>query len=279
MVSLPTKFLPEEMLNAIKRTPPIYAIGRRIRFALGTVLGARAVKGISGRVHYNDFMLNSTTPSDVESYQRGAKQFVDILERSISEAGRDWASIGACLEVGCGYGRIVRELRTHLPASQIYVSDVIDEGAVFAAREFGVHKAPVFEEAGDSLDDKFDLIYLLSVYTHLRRDFVESNLRRVAAALKPGGVVIFTVHGEGSAQTSERYRQYWLDKEKLLAALASDGYYYERYPYYSTEYGLTWFTRDAVTAMVEETVPQLQFIAHHPTELDGHQDIFVYRAV
>ena len=93
MVSLPTKFLPEEMLNSIKRAPPIYAIGRRIRFALGTVLGARAVKGISGRVHYNDFMLNSTTPSDVESYQRGAKQFVDILERSLSEAGRDWASI------------------------------------------------------------------------------------------------------------------------------------------------------------------------------------------
>lgn len=277
MLSLPTKVLPNHMLNAVKRCRLVYTVGRRVRFALGARLGARRVPGIAGRVHYNDFMLTSMQPTFVESYLRGARQFVDILERSLGEAGRDWSSIKACLEVGCGYGRIVRELRSRVPAARIHVSDVIDEGASFTAAELGARKIPVLEEAGDAFAGHFDLVYLLSVYSHLRHELVERNLRQVAKVLKPGGVVVFTTHGEGSAKTAERYQQYWLDKQKLLPALAAEGYYYERYPYYFDDYGLTWFTRDAVLDLVERSTPQLRLVAHHPMDVDGHQDVFVYR--
>jgi hypothetical protein len=55
------------MLNVIKRSPSLYAAGRKARFALGSRLGARPVAGI-GRAHYNDFMLTSTAPDRVASY-------------------------------------------------------------------------------------------------------------------------------------------------------------------------------------------------------------------
>jgi SAM-dependent methyltransferase len=247
-----------------------------VRFAIGERLGARPVEGLTGRVHYNDFMLTSAEPEKVASYRDGATQFVDILERSVTEAGRSWDSLEAVMEVGCGYGRIVRELVKRLPPSRIFVSDVIDGGARFTAAEFGVQKVPPIERGGD-LKSKFDLIYLLSVYTHLRRDMVVSNLSGVAAALKPGGVAVITIHGQGSAETAERYEQYWLDKTRLLQALARDGYYYERYPYYYDEYGLTWFTRDAFEKLVSETAPELSLVAYHAMDVDAHQDIFVYR--
>ena len=277
MLNVSTKVLPKNVLDAVKRARPIYNAARSVRFALGTRLGARVVPGISGRVHFNDFMLASPDPVHVASYLRGAQQFVDILQRSCIEADRDWDSIYAVLEVGCGYGRVVRELTRCMPASRIYVSDVIDDAASFTANEFGSHKVPTFERAGTQLDGRFDLIYLLSVYTHLCRDAVVSNVRQVTAALKPNGVAVFTVHGQGSADTAERYNQYWLDKTRVLDALSREGYYYEKYPYYYSDYGLTWFTRTAFEQLVAETVPELSFVSYHPMDVDEHQDVFVYR--
>lgn len=277
MSKIGTRILPQNILNEVKKARPVYTVARQLRFALGERLGSRPVEGLTGRVHYNDFMLTSADPEKVASYRNGATQFVDILQRSAAEAGRDWDSLAAVLEIGCGYGRIVRELAKRLPASRISVSDVIDGGARFTAAEFGVQKVPPIEQAGETLNGRFDLIYLLSVYTHLRRDMVVANLRGVTAALKPGGVAVITIHGQGSAETAERYDQYWLDKARVLQALAQDGTYYERYPYYYDEYGLTWFTRAAFEKLVAETAPELSQIAYHPMDVDGHQDVFVYR--
>jgi SAM-dependent methyltransferase len=279
MPTVPTKILPKNLLDKVKRSRPVYDAARRLRFALGERLGARPVEGLTGRVHYNDFMLASADPAKVERYRNGAMRFVDVLQRSVTEAGRSWDSIDAVLEVGCGYGRIVRELVKRLPPARIAVSDVIEGAANFTATEFGVRKVPPIEKAGDTLTGRFDLVYLLSVYTHLRRDFIEANLRGVAAALKPGGIAVMTVHGRDSANVAEVYEQYWLDKTRLLQALARDGYYYERYPYYYDEYGLTWFTREAFEKLVAETVPELSFVAYHPADLDvaGPQDVFVFR--
>jgi SAM-dependent methyltransferase len=277
MSKIGTRILPQNILNEVKKARPVYTVARKLRFALGERLGSRPVEGLTGRVHYNDFMLTSADPEKVASYRNGATQFVDILQRSATEAGRNWDSLAAVLEIGCGYGRIVRELAKRLPASRISVSDVIDGGARFTAAEFGVQKVPPIEQAGETLNGRFDLIYLLSVYTHLRRDMVVANLRGVTAALKPGGVAVITVHGQGSAETAERYDQYWLDKPRVLQALAQDGYYYERYPYYYDEYGLTWFTRAAFEKLVAETAPELTLVAYHPMDVDGHQDVFLYR--
>lgn len=170
-----TKILTKDALDTIKRSRPIYTVARKVRFTMGDLLGARVVPGLSGRVHYNDFMLNSTEPAVVETYVRGANQFIDILERSCSEAGRDPGTIGDVLEVGCGYGRIVRELRKRMPAARVHVSDVIDGAARFTAKEFGCAEMPPLEQADPEYDRRFDLVYLLSVYTHLRRDLVATN--------------------------------------------------------------------------------------------------------
>jgi hypothetical protein len=141
-----SKILPEPVLNRVKRSKLIYSLGRRIRFRIGSTLGARHVKGIPGRCHYNDFMLRSTSPDDVAAYQSNAVKFVRILESSLSAVGKSWADMECVLEIGCGYGRIVRVLREHVPPSKIYVSDVIEEAANFSAAELGVNKMPIIGE-------------------------------------------------------------------------------------------------------------------------------------
>ena len=274
---LPTKLLPNSLLDFVKRTPALYQVGRRARFALGSRMGARWVEQLGSQAHYNDFMLTSTKSHNVESYRRGAVEFVAILGRALAEAGLTWAGIESCLEVGCGYGRIVRELRNELAPERIAVCDVIDEGARFTAAEFGVRKLPIVERLEPEAGVAFDLVYLLSVYTHLNRAMIEANLAKVSSLLKPGGVLVFTTHGKHSAETAERYEQYWLDKPKLNATLDAIGFFYERYPYYYAEYGLTWIVADEVKRLVATSAPDLVLIAHYPAAVDGHQDVFVYR--
>jgi SAM-dependent methyltransferase len=240
-------------------------------------MGARHVPALASRAHYNDFMLSSTSADHVASYRRGAVEFVGILSQSLREADREWRDIESCLEIGCGYGRIVRELRREIPPSAISVCDVIEEGARFAAAEFGVRAVPVVSAMGADYDESFDLIYLLSVYSHLPKHMIENNVARVSALLKPKGVLVFSTHGKQSAEMAEIYEQYWLDKEKLKAQLERSGFFYQRYPYYYAEYGLTWILAEEVKKMVANSAPGLEFVAHHPLAVDAHQDVFVYQ--
>lgn len=172
MSRLSTKIIPERALDVLKHYRPAYAAGRRLRFAIGSRLGARAIPGIPGKVHYNDFMLTAPNARSVENYRGGAQQFVNILDRSLGEAGRSWDDIQAALEIGCGYGRIVRELRLKIPADRIYVNDLSEEGATFTANEMGVHKIPLIEQTGPEWNKRFDVIYLVSVYTNIRKSVV-----------------------------------------------------------------------------------------------------------
>lgn len=275
MPGLSVTILPPKLLNTIKRARPIYAVGRRGRFAIGALLGARRVPGLDGQVHYNDFMLVSTNPADVREYRRTAEEFVGQLGRSLKEAGRDWDTVGSVLEVGCGYGRIVRELCKTVPANRIYVSDVIDSGARFTASEFGATQIPA--DPGPEWNERFGLIYLLSVYSHMPRQGVADHLRRMHRLLAPGGVLVFTTHGPDSAQILEIYNQYWLDKKRVLNALADAGYYFERYPHYYDQYGMTWFTQEAVQRLVAESAPELELVACHLHDVGGHQDLYVWR--
>lgn len=276
-MGLSVQVLPKGVLSIVKRSPTAYAVGRRARFALGSMLGARRVAGIPGRCHYNDFMLGSTDRKDADGYHRGAVDFVDMLEDALRRCGRDWRSVGRCLEVGSGYGRIVRVLGQRLPPEKISVCDVIEEAARFTAAEFGAERIPVIENAGDRYADSFDLIYLLSVYTHLRREHVEDHVRRLGRALRSGGVLVFTLHGETSARSAERYGHAWLDKEQVLEELQGPGYAYRKYPYYGSDYGMTWMTQAYVRGLVQAADASLEFVSFEPAGLDGHQDVYVYR--
>jgi SAM-dependent methyltransferase len=275
MPHLTVKVLPPKVLDTIKRSRPVYAVGRRARYAIGSLLGARRVPGLDGRLHYNDYMLGSTKPVDVQGYRRTGIEVVGQLSRSLEEAGRGWDTVGAVLEVGCGYGRVVRELRKTVPAERIYVCDVIDEGARFTASEFGATQIPT--DPGPEWDGRFDLIYLLSVYSHLPKSVVADHLRGVYSLLAPGGLLVFTILGRDSAQTLEIHNQYWLDKTRVLDALNDAGYYYERYPYYYDEYGLTWFVREAVERLVAKSAPALELVACHLNDVAGNQDLYVWR--
>jgi SAM-dependent methyltransferase len=180
------------------------------------------------------------------------------------------------LEIGCGYGRIVRILREHVSPSKIYVSDVIEEGANFAAAELGVNKMPVLEKVQDDYKEFFDMIYMLSVYTHTPMDFMRKHLALVSGALRPDGLFVFTTQGPISARNAEQYSQHWLDKTIVLKELDTFGCSFQQYPHYYEEYGMAWHTEDYVRETIRKAKIPLRFISYGPAEHGGHADVFVY---
>jgi len=99
------------------------------------------------------------------------------------------------LDFGCGCGRVTRYFKGH--AGNVAGSDVSSDAVAWCRDHLAFAH---FETNGLApplafADDGFDLVYALSVFTHLTEDLQlawRDELRRV---LRPGGRLLITTHG------------------------------------------------------------------------------------
>jgi SAM-dependent methyltransferase len=278
MLHVPTRVLPKAAVDLLKRSPAVYGCARSVRFGMGRLLGARVLPGIPGRVHYNDFMLKSSRPEEIADYRRCAEEFIETLQRALARCGRGWDDLDGVMEIGCGYGRIVRQLISKVPSERVWVCDVIDEAATFTAGEFSVHKTDPVGGASFPRTACFDLVYLLSVFTHLAAAEIARILEAVDQATRAGAVLVFTVHGWASANRClVNYPAPWPARgKKIIAALETSGEYYERYPYYKQNVGMAWHAPEFVEQLVARACQRFRMVHFGDGEHDGHQDVFVF---
>jgi 2-polyprenyl-3-methyl-5-hydroxy-6-metoxy-1,4-benzoquinol methylase len=139
------------------------------------------------------------------------------------------------LEVGCGYGRYLKEL-LDMGYTNAYGIDISEEQIQYARRELGLSIA----EKADAVDwlrnknDQFDCILVLDVLEHLQTDYLLTLGESIYSSLKPGGRVLVQVpngvlplndHRYGDlthmrAFTTKSMRQFF-----LLSGLKPIGYY------------------------------------------------------
>ncbi len=152
----------------------------------------------------------------------GRKIFWDV-KRILRSAGRALPEFAAVLDFGCGCGRLTRFL-VPAPGQRIVGCDLDPESIAWCranlAREgvaFAVNGAtPPLPFA----DASFDLVLAISVYSHLPEDMQFAWLDEMARVVRPGGLLLASVHGETllPAETPEATRQ----------ALEHDGFLYAR---------------------------------------------------
>jgi SAM-dependent methyltransferase len=139
----------------------------------------------------------------VEAGQRAAASLAELLRNHDVPLDSD----SRVLDFGCGCGRVIRHLR-HLSAdlhgcdSNPVAVEWCDRHLPFARFRVNALETPLDYDTGS-----FDLVYALSVFTHLPQRlqwFWMCELRRV---LKPGGVLLLSLHGDalrGRLTRSER---------------------------------------------------------------------------
>lgn len=122
------------------------------------------------------------------------RQIAGLFERATGRALGD----ARVLDFGCGPARVTRVFRDMYPGVALFGCDIDPEAIAWCEQNLpGVARFTVNDllpplpfEAGT-----FDLIYGISVFTHLPEAFQAAWLLELRRVLKPGGVLITTVHG------------------------------------------------------------------------------------
>ncbi len=139
-----------------------------------------------------------------------ARLVADLVRRHLDEP-----SPRIC-EWGCGPGRVVRHLRSALADRNVTLFGTDSNPASVAWCRAHLQGIEFRSNRQDPPlpfdDDALDVLYAISVFTHLSERGHERWAEEILRVLRPSGVVIFTTHGDACADRllpneRERYRQ------------------------------------------------------------------------
>lgn len=120
-------------------------------------------------------------------------------QRILASQGKELADFGTIVDFGCGCGRALRHLRQLVSSEQRLIGlDPDHEAIAWLAENLPgvvVHPLSDLPPAGMIESSSVDLVLSHSVFTHLPEDVQFAWLNELARILKPGGLLIASIHG------------------------------------------------------------------------------------
>lgn len=141
------------------------------------------------------FHVGSVVPDD---YVRIGRACVADLEAGLAVAERSWSDVDGALDFGCGCGRTLvwlRERVARLAGCDLHPESIAWCRHILPDADFRVNAA---EPPLDWPAASFDVVYAVSVFTHLDEAQQFRWLGELRRLLRPGGVALLTVHGPSS---------------------------------------------------------------------------------
>ena len=245
----------------------------------------RTLPGIAGRVHAGDSMLYDESEDSVTAYVRAAESAIENLTLALESAGKSFEDIEACLDFGCGYGRVLRYLQNKIPAPKITACDVIEEGVRFCAEEFGARPLVSSWDVRELRLGMYDLVWSGSVFTHLDEESCETLFSKLGQSLMPGGgLLVFSIHGQRSLDALDEFygKLYAEEAEQICDEVAEDGISFRAYEgevfgRFPVPYGMTWHSPDYFEGLAEKHFGErLKLLLWEAHGWDLHHDVLVF---
>lgn len=210
---------------------------------------------------------------DGSHYARVGESARAAIDRALRDAGRSFADVRSCLDMPCGYGRVLRLLAREIEPERITACDINRQAIRFCAREFGATPLRSTPNLDGTRLGRYDLIWCGSLVTHLDDARVEQLLRAFAGALEPGGLAIVTIHAEPPA-----YGEFAPLHDEIALALRERGSFHVAYDSALFDYGHAWHTTDHIrAAFAAASHDALELVSHQPRGWDDHQDVLAFR--
>jgi SAM-dependent methyltransferase len=224
----------------------------------------------------------------------GIEEFVTVgracageLEAAMRSTGRSLADSRSILDFGCGSARVLPHVATFAPRASFSGCDV-DAAAIawaehhYPALSWSVSRSePPLPYAAES----FELVYSVSVFSHLDEASQDRWLDEVRRVLRPGGIALLTIHG---SHAFEQFRigavkTAWCERDAFARApLGPDEFVFVPYvrtvfndselPGVPDRYGLAFHGERYVR---EHWSPRLGVEAIREDALTGWQDVVV----
>ena len=257
---------------------------RNLRDYVGMMHAQRAYRkryggGFIATIHPADDMFHyfyqppKTTRSGAAiSYLKSGESMLAALEKILDDVHRPLPGVRSFLEFASGYGRFTRFLVCRASPSAVTVSDLDGAAVAFARRTFSVAGFASTEKASDlSCGNVYEIVFVASLFSHLGLEHWAPWLRRLRDFLTPGGLLVFSTHGERPHQVLGR-------GSKMVAP----GFFFEeanetrgrlRGEYYGTAYAFPAFVERLVSS---QSLGRLAGV--YPEGLYDWQDVYVIEA-
>ena len=173
------------------------------------------------------------SPERHDAYFHWGNSAVECIRLALLAAEREEPS--SLLDFACGHGRVMRTLKAAFPGAQLTACDIDRAGVDFCARTFGA--IPVYSAADPAeveIEDRFDLIWVGSMFTHLDGARWPGFLQLFDSLLDPGGMLVFTTGGRFVIEKMKAGKQslglHEDQAQQLIADFEQTGFGYQEYP-------------------------------------------------
>ena len=260
----------------MKRIIPHRVHGRLPRF-----ITTNSLPDSLGGIHTHDQMLTRTSQSALDTYLSVGRSALDNCAASLAAVQRTFSDVNTCLDLPCGHGRVLRWLKSRIDPAGITACEIDRDAVDFCRREFGVKGVYSSDDLNQlKFPEPYDLIWVGSLFTHLDPERCLALLRKLSSALRPGGILGFTTHGESCFTRpglGAYGRRFPAIADRLKTDFARDGYCYA--PYEDTGYyGITLHSEDYLKNLMATGVPEpMQLVRFAARGWADHQDVWSYR--
>ncbi|HEY0837566.1 MAG TPA: class I SAM-dependent methyltransferase [Azospirillum sp.] len=212
-----------------------------------------------------------------DHYFAVGKSALAVIEAARSLSGQP--APRRILDLPCGHGRVTRTLRAAWPEAEITACDIDRDGVDFCRDSFGC--VPVYGDrdfARVTFPDRFDLIWVGSLVTHLPAARTRDFLAYAAGLLTDTGTLVVTFHGRFVAGrlASDTYGIAAERVPGMLADCAAGGYGYADYPGHDG-YGISITHPEWMIARLAELGLSVDLLSER--RWDHHHDVVAARRV
>jgi SAM-dependent methyltransferase len=208
-----------------------------------------------------------------EFFEHG-EWLLGFLQDALGAVGKDLTSFPAVLDFGCGCARVLRAYYDRAaPSQKLYGTDIDAEAIEWCRANYS--KMAEFDVNATTpplayADEMFDLVFSVSVFTHLPEDLQFVWLRELQRVTKTGGYLLLTTFSKDVFEQAV--------PEQSREAAREQGFFYDDRGE-KTE-GLPDFYRQSfhTAAYIRSHWSELfDVVDIRERAVDGHQDIVVCR--
>ena len=218
---------------------------------------------------FHFFAGHPTSINPIRDYLADGWRTLAELMLLLEQVGQPLTQCQSVLEFASGHGRFTRHLVKALGAPRVTVSDVVVDAVDFSRGAFGVQGFASQSKPEDvQWPQRYDLVFVLSLFSHLPQSSWTRWLRQLWRAVSPGGLLVFTTHGDEAAR-------------RAGVTLDENGYFFapssESNAIAAQEYGTTFTNEAFVRAQLGELDEAGDVAAFAPVSFWHHQDAWVLR--
>lgn len=147
-------------------------------------------------------LLQQVGATSTDNYLYGGLTTAAGIRTVAESLGLPLSRVRRVLDWGCSSGRVIRWFADVAAGTELVGTDINDtavrwcqENLPFASAHSNGHLPPL-----PFPDENFDLIFGISVVTHLDQDYERAWLRELWRVARPGALVLLSVHGEDWAE-------------------------------------------------------------------------------